>query len=239
MKYLNNNNSQYILSFLKKEFENNIRFFESDICKSIHIDPEITIISTMQTKGILSKQLENINSNIIYIKHYELNQTLSNISTKYCLILNSYDALIVDNLDSFFINKFLDFNVNFIFAGNQVPIPNIEIESLNNLFNLNYFKFLNSGLVFGYTEHLIDLYKNLEEFKYDMQHFFTDYPSSNYITRIFLNKKYLNFSDYASHIDSSCKLFSTIYSPYSYIEEDLNFRYIKTRYPYKSLIIDD
>lgn len=78
--------------------------------------------------------------------------------SKYTLIVDGSDAIILNNLDNDFIVRFKNINVPFIFNSDNYKFPCYEIEPFDFMYQNNFDRYLNGGVVFGYTDKLLEFY---------------------------------------------------------------------------------
>ncbi len=141
--------------------------------KRVCVSPKIAVIMAYNNKeeAITALQLELNNqlyinacqdfekkwSNIDKIKYYV--DALSKTTNEYSLLVDAFDVLFFKDIDESFIEKFKLFNKNIAFNATKNNYPNMKIsgESLGG----GEFKYLNAGIVFGYTEDLLRLYKEI------------------------------------------------------------------------------
>jgi len=191
MKYYNNDNIQYVLTALdgSPNLEN---------VEKITIDKDIAIITNLNENSILIKQL-NKNK----IKYYNLNN-IDKITENYSLLVFNKDAVIVNNLDNIFINKFLDFNKDYIFCGMIIDYPFIDSPIYKNNLLPTFNRYINSSLCFAYTDIIK---KIVVELQYSNKYDNTVFEQNNHLI-------YANHNDnfnFKNNIDIENKLFTSIY----------------------------
>jgi len=182
--YNENNERIYILHMPGKGTVENLRDLIEKNKKNIIIkDDDISII-VLATKNYIntSPVIEQLNyNNIEYYNGaenvdesnwsnslkvgYILNNLLK-IKTKYTLILDSRDTIICNNLDLEFINQFKKLKHKVIFNASASRHPSwSKIKKIDDKYKncLSSKPFLNSGVCFGETSHIISLYKKAQE----------------------------------------------------------------------------
>lgn len=130
--------------------------------------------------------------------------TLQEVSSDYCLILDSRDVAIASNLSDI-LSLYESYGVDVLYNAGDALHPNIEIEKIPNRNELGEFKYFNAGCCIGKTDTLKELYKealdiiaetNLEECPYS--------NSEQY----FLRQVYANhLNDGKMGIDYKCRIF--------------------------------
>ena len=198
---------------------NLINLFKNIIYKKISVSNDITIISIMNlpcyNNSFLVKQSINSNfkllvpddalnvssndwTNILKIKC--LVNVLPKVKTKYVLVLDGKDTVLVNDLDDEFITNFNNTKCDLIFNKQIIKYPNIEFDGEKE------FNYINAGVCFGYTDFVYEFYKECEELSSQETYIseYTNKPSEQYIVRKVAAKTKLNVG-----IDEHYILFST------------------------------
>ena len=168
----------YVLHFPGTGLEGHMDIIKENLNRDISVSKDISIISIMNRQcynllfiviqcyynkiHLYNDALEEINwNNTLKISH--ILSVLDNINTKYALILDGRDTIIVNDLQEQFIETFKTFNSPVIFNGTPVAYPDVCIESLSELLQIKgKQKFLNAGVCFGTVEGLKNFYSKAQ-----------------------------------------------------------------------------
>lgn len=222
MTYFNNKNEQYILNFPEKLDFNLTYFFIDDITRNIKIDKNITVITTINDSSSIFLNQCNLNSIPVIITTEEnINKELKKVNSLYTLIVK-HDSLLLKDLTDEFIQKFLNLNEPFIFAGSPFQIPDKNIENYSILMIKGLNKYINSGLLFGSTLEIVKLYNILDNFDRSI----TNFEYLNYIYRSVISHLYLVNKLKNSYLDSECKLFSSVLLSITKIKDNGEYKEI-------------
>lgn len=209
-------NAVYVGHFQGNAMKKSMEVVEEYSTNKIAISPRIAVIMafTDKSKAITALQLELNNieyvnacneevtkwSNVMKIKYYI--NALEKTIEEYSLLVDAYDVLFFKDLDEEFIYKFNQMNIEVLYNATKNNYPNIEIEDNNKRGELSDFKYLNAGVVFGKTEDLLKLYKEILEVS-DRKTIMNPWNSEQLYVRIAVEeKKHVG-------IDTECKLFQT------------------------------
>lgn len=216
MKVLSHNgNEVYVGHFQGNAIKKHLDIVEEYSTKKVTISPRIAVITafTDHDSSILALQLELSNmpytnactdksswSNIDKIKYFV--ETLEETTEEYSILLDGYDVLFFKDLDEGFIQKFESMNKKVIYNATKNNHPNMEIDMVDDRNSLGEFKYLNAGIVFGKTEDLLNLYKEILQItkREDIRN---PWQSEQLYVRIGVSgKAYVGF-------DHECNLFQT------------------------------
>lgn len=172
-------NSKYILYCpgLNKCDDVNINNLFKNYSLNVKVDSNISIC-TVATKDIIKQSfiISQCNSNGInvltsdsalnitkeqwkrYSKLEYIIENLKKCTTEYALVVDGSDTIILNNLDNDFIVKFKNINVPFIFNSDNYKFPCYEIEPFDFMYENKFDRYLNGGVVFGYTDKLLEFY---------------------------------------------------------------------------------
>jgi len=168
---------QYILHFPGMNFEESSKDFTFYKDLKFEVSPEISLISVFNSTcedSILCQQCKNNNLNLINSdaalavpdgKWYQpdkidfILECLYKVNTKYALVMDSRDVIIVNDLTNNFISTFESLNTPFIFNAQPNRYPNIQIEPMKVYLYKSQVRFLNGGVSFGLREELIKFYE--------------------------------------------------------------------------------
>lgn len=204
-----------------RTFERRLALKRHSTFKIKRIPENLTIITTandyFRENAILIKQLKA--SNIQFInavsedtkswnnrfKIRYILDTLKNITTEYCLILDSIDVAIVDNLDNI-IDDFKTYNVGALYNGTTEEFPTIQIEEIpNRVENYGPYSFFNAGCCIGETDALLKIYEEAQEI-IDNTNLEEDSHSNS--EQYFMRQVYAkHLNDGLIGVDWQCKIF--------------------------------
>jgi len=230
MKYLNNNNEQYILHFPSEDELNISYFFKEELNKKISVNNQITILTTIKDlhSTFLTQCLKN-KIPVIKTENNNILKEISHINTEYCLIVKEKDAILLNDLDDFFIEKFLSLSEPFVFAGMSSAFPSENLENFNILFFKGIYKYINSSLIFGKKDAIIEFFSNLN---FNLFKDSYNFKQDNTIFRTLLSDNFCKKDFNNSYIDSQAKLFSTIVCPFSYIKDNIDYKEVINKFDY-------
>jgi len=215
MKYLNNENEQYVLSFLNEK--SNILNTVFDYKTKISVNENIAIITNLKPDTLFIKQLVYNNIHYYLISNIEeISRCLKEIKENYILTVFNTDALIVKDLDVDFITKFDKLNINYLFASTEAcyPLP-IELNNIRISLTPSMNKYTNCYLCLGYKEFIAGIYKSIMDNNLHFGNKFMDYHK---------NLIYGSFKNYT--IDFYNMFFTTIIPQVNKIKQKDNIRYI-------------
>ncbi|NDO50755.1 hypothetical protein FMM75_15605 [Lachnospiraceae bacterium MD335] len=173
------NNPLYILHFPGHGLKDFMHIIDDNIDREIVVGDDISIISTMNQHcwegspvreqceknhiPIYNTALEEVEwSNPLKIKHAMI--CLNKVATKYALILDGRDVVLVRDMADEFIEKFKKFGKPILYNGTPVAFPKEPVEPLAELFQIRgKQKFLNAGVCFGEVEALKTFYARCAE----------------------------------------------------------------------------
>ena len=172
---------------------------------TISISDDITIISIMNKECIDTSPLhyQLTKSGISYLNDNSLLNVpsedwcnlakldaivklLPQVKTKYTLILDGRDVVLLDDLNDKFISKFESMNNDIVFNGQTYSHPKAPVESLFKIISdRRLSKYLNAGVCIGKTDALIKLYNLALHISKgnDHQNTINGKPSEQYIIR--------------------------------------------------------
>ena len=112
--------------------------------------------------NILNNKLKIIGKNTIIKKGFKIDifiKYLQGLDNEIILLNDAYDVFYLDNID-IIIKKFKSFNKNIVLSGekwysHQDPNNKIFFDTIAE----NVYKYINSGLIIGYSNDLLILYK--------------------------------------------------------------------------------
>ena len=113
-----------------------------------------SFIDNSDKNSFFINQINLNNLNVIYIEETSLFESLKTINSKFTLIIKEKDAVILKDLTDNFLNDFLNLDQDFVFAGMSFPVPVGNIENYNLLFFTGLYKYINSSLIFGFTDKI-------------------------------------------------------------------------------------
>lgn len=208
----------YVLHFPGNGMLGSKEHMEENIDRKISISDEISIISIMNKvcydTSVLRQQCDNNQIKIINtaydvenwintIKIPHILQSLSLVDTRYCLILDGRDTLLVNDIDDTFIDTYKSLGAPIIYNATDVRYPKTRIEPLQDIIKIKTkHRYLNAGVCVGKTESLIDFYTKAE--KILKQH--PDNDSEQYIIRL-CRQQYPELANF----DYDCKLFAVVH----------------------------
>lgn len=203
----------YIGHFQGNAVKKYLEVFEGLLQKKVIVSPRVSVITvfTEKEKAVGAIQLES--SNQAYVNAYkEENKPWSNpnkikyyidvlekTTSEYALLMDGYDVVFIKNIDEEFIKAFEGMNKRIIFNATKNNYPKI---TLNDEYSNNEFKYLNAGLVFGYTADLLSFYKKAYELTKDLR-IMNPWKSEQLYIRLAAK------NDENVGIDSECRLFQT------------------------------
>jgi hypothetical protein len=162
----------------------------------------IPYINPLKNRNIVWKQPEKIK--------YVL-EGLKQSNNEYCLILDGNDTVIVKDLANL-IEIFNTYNKKIVFNASIETYPAMQIEKVTPKSKIGPFNNLNSGIVFGKTNDLIDFYEKVSDF-YDSSN--KDNPTEQY----YIRNVYKDYTDEIT-IDNECKLFQVYFKNFVRKEND-------------------
>lgn len=184
--------------------------------KNITLPKDLTIVTwNNKHNSLLEQQLKKLNINYLNlvevgidwfsnrIKIHSFIEGFDKIKTKYVLGLDSFDVIIVGELENI-LEKFKNFNCNLLFNATNFNYPNYATHLNTPEENKNqYFKYLNSGCFIGEKNFIKSVFSEClflpEELK-------SQYPQSDQFLL-----KFLYFDKYPNiRIDSCCEIFQII-----------------------------
>lgn len=203
----------YVGHFQGNAVKKHLEVFEGLLQNKVIISPRVSVITvfTEKEKAVGAIQLES--SNQAYVNAYkEENKPWSNpdkikyyidvlekTTSEYALLMDGYDVVFIKNIDEEFIKAFEGINKRIIFNATKNNYPKI---TLNDEYSNNEFKYLNAGLVFGYTADLLSFYKKAYELTKDLKIMNPWKSEQLYIRLAAKNNENVG-------IDSECRLFQT------------------------------
>ncbi len=169
----------YVLHFPGTGLREYAFLAEANIERPIRISDELSIISIMTedyfANSYLKKQCAR-NHILIYnpvVEERNWNNTkkisyileaVDQIPTKYALILDGRDTILVHDLDNLFLKKFQMFQKGIVYNGTPVAFPDTVVENIQELLSISSKqKFLNAGVCVGEKEALKTFYKKAKE----------------------------------------------------------------------------
>lgn len=203
----------YVGHFQGNAIKKHLEVFEGLLQNKVIISPRVSVITvfTEKEKAVGAIQLES--SNQAYVNAYkEENKPWSNpdkikyyidvlekTTSEYALLMDGYDVVFIKNIDEEFIKAFEGMNKRIIFNATKNNYPKI---TLNDEYSNNEFKYLNAGLVFGYTADLLSFYKKAYELTKNLKIMNPWKSEQLYIRLAAKNNENVG-------IDSECRLFQT------------------------------
>ncbi len=203
----------YVGHFQGNAVKKHLEVFEGLLQNKVIVSPRVSVITvfTEKEKAVGAIQLES--SNQAYVNAYkEENKPWSNpdkikyyidvlekTTSEYALLMDGYDVVFIKNIDDEFIKAFEGMNKRIIFNATKNNYPKI---TLNDEYSNNEFKYLNAGLVFGYTADLLSFYKKAYELTKDLRIMNPWKSEQLYIRLAAKNNENVG-------IDSECRLFQT------------------------------
>ena len=135
-------------------------------------------------------------------KIHLLYDTLKNVKSKYCLILDGIDVTINENLDDI-IDIFNTYKKDIVFNATPWAHPHAEIDIIENRKELyGKYCYLNAGCCIGKTKALVKFYKEVAEIFDNTPETDENWESEQY----FVRKAFANHMDKV-WFDNECKLF--------------------------------
>ena len=191
----------YICHAFGRTFTRANYILENNFNNKIKINPDITLVSPMNEycykNSYLVKQL-NLNdipvmksNKIFYINEADWNNTfkieaiieiLEKTTTEFAVVLDGKDTCIIKDLDNNFINDFKKYNADIVYNSMAERYPNIRLDGEQSLTNTNHC-YINAGLCIGYTDKLLDFYKECLANINNTVNGWDDKPSEQYIVR--------------------------------------------------------
>lgn len=203
----------YVGHFQGNAVKKHLEVFEGLLQNKVIVSPRVSVITvfTEKEKAVGAIQLES--SNQAYVNAYkEENKPWTNpdkikyyidvlekTTSEYALLMDGYDVVFIKNIDEEFIKAFEGMNKRIIFNATKNNYPKI---TLNDEYSNNEFKYLNAGLVFGYTADLLSFYKKAYELTKDLRIMNPWKSEQLYIRLAAKNNENVG-------IDSECRLFQT------------------------------
>lgn len=232
MKYLNNGNQQYILSFSAEQSGILKMLFTTD--DKITVNEDVAIMTNLSDDSLFIQQLKANN-----IKYYKttfdnISSIIDNIVENFVLLVLDKDALIVNSLDDTFLTKFYSFNQDYVFGATANAFPLCFDFSITLKYPLipSFNRFIDSSICFGYKEVISKIFNKMKEIQY---HSPEQILEDNRISFYNAFNKDINVE---IHGDYQNKLFTDISPDLNYIEEKNGIRYIKERrLTYNNLIL--
>lgn len=109
-------------------------------------------------------------------------EMLEKTNSKYSLILDGKDTCICKDIDKDFINKFKEYNADIVYNCTPYRYPNREIEP-KEFIEINNFKYINAGVCIGYTDKLLQFYKECLVNITEVVNGWDGKPSEQYVIR--------------------------------------------------------
>lgn len=205
----------YVGHFQGNAVKKHLDVFEGLLQNKVRISPRVSVITvfTDKEKAVGSLQLEAscqayVNaynaeeenkawSNPDKIKYYI--DTLEKTTTEYALLMDGYDVVFIKDIDEEFIEAFNKMGKRIIYNATKNNYPRI---TLNDEYSNNEYKYLNAGLVFGYTRDLLSFYKKVYELTKDKK-IMNPWKSEQLYIRLAAK------DDKNVGIDSECRIFQT------------------------------
>lgn len=176
--YYNNENKQYILHF-PGEYMFGVDICELEINRKIKVSKDITICSPMTANYVENSYIKkqcDFNNIKLMNSEIALNtkvwnavdkitmiiEMLEQVDTEYTLILDGKDTIIVNDLDKDFINTYKEYNVDILFNADVSPFPSDYREYIPKEAIEYHTKFLNSGICFGKTNALLEMFREIQ-----------------------------------------------------------------------------
>lgn len=209
-------NHVYIAHFQGNAIKNYLEEVSILSNQKVSVSSKISIITTFFKKENALTALQMENSNISYVNAYvETEKKWSNVdkiqlfvnqlektTTPYSLLVDGHDVLFLRDLEEEFIEEYEHFGKEIVYNATKNNHPNCEIDEVENRDELGEFKYLNAGVVFGKTEALLRLYKEILELTKD-EEIINPWKSEQMYVRIGINRKE-NVT-----FDHQCVLFQT------------------------------
>lgn len=166
---------------------------------AVKIDNQVTLITVatedVKDKCPLIKQLEDSNISYINAAKYQpidkkwehkdkLNlivQALEEVKTPYVFIMDANDAIILNDIDSEFIEKWKSFDCDFLYNASDMLFPNLFCTDMEVgiPFSQHY---INAGVGFGFTDYAKEIYQTAYE--ESQQDNYYPFDSEQYYVRI-------------------------------------------------------
>lgn len=190
---------------------------EHGTVKYCTLPEELSIITfnSSYKKGILENQLDKLKVNyttlgkgINWKNHHNkitlINENIDRIKTKYVLVCDCYDVLVVRDLSSIlenFISIKKQNNVKIIFNATVYCHPNLKSQkNKEESFNLGRFQYLNSGIYIGETSYVKDFFSKIN----------LNSNIHSYDDQCYVKEQY--FKDFGEvAIDNKCQLFQVLF----------------------------
>lgn len=191
------NKRSNILLYIFKYIKNN----------KLEIDEDITLIPLANKpyfeNSLLKKQIESNNLNYLIpescyktTKWFMPNKSLyavealSQVKTKYALIVDVTDVLLLRSFDKTFIEKFNSFGADGIFNSSWNPFPNFWCYKIPDFPETSIRKQHNAGVVFGKTDVLLRFYQDY----YQLLSAFPNIINEQFFTKLILRKGFYNIT---------------------------------------------
>lgn len=201
--------------------QSKLDLMESKIATEFKVPENVQIITTVDEESIekspLIKQLnynktEYINSALgkdtsdwCNRKKIQLiYDALQSVTKEYCLILDGWDVVIVNNLMDI-IEDFKSYGVKVLYNATVADFPDVKIETIPNQKEMGTFCYFNAGCCIGETETLKKIYKEALDLINQ-----TDLTQEKHADseQYWLRKVFANHTDdYTIGIDYLCKIF--------------------------------
>ena len=191
----------YICHAFGKIFFNSKDILESHINDNIKVDSSISIVSPMNkncyTQSYLVKQCKHNNLSLpISEKLFKISsekwsnvfkiegiiEILKKTTTEFAVVLDGKDTCIVKDLDFNFINEFKKYKADIVYNAMNFKYPFANLETRQFLEN-NHFRYINAGLCIGYTDKLLQFYKECIHNIEGAMNGWNNRPSEQYVVR--------------------------------------------------------
>jgi hypothetical protein len=178
--YLNKDkNPLYVLHFPGTGFYGFEDILKDNLTRKFTVHEDISIISIMDSTCYASSpirtQCENNNitlfnsaineenwDNTLKIKY--ILESLEQVTTKYCLIIDGRDAVISHDLDEEFIEKYKSLNIPIVYNGTPTIYPQVPLEPIQEIVKISgKQKFINAGVCIGDVDSLKEFYLKAQE----------------------------------------------------------------------------
>lgn len=191
----------YICHAYAEVFLKSKNIFEENLNNIFKVDKSITIISPMNkscyNRSYLVKQCELNNVQLLkseklfnisindwsnLFKIEGIIEMLEKTTTEFAVVLDGKDTCIIKDLDESFIEEFKKYNADIVYNSMPHRYPNVAIES-REFIEANNFKYINAGLCIGYTNKLLQFYKECLANINDVMLGYDKKPSEQYVIR--------------------------------------------------------
>ena len=212
MKYICNNKEQYLLSLVPVSNNFDIKYlFINELKESIKISEDITIlVNKLGINSILTQQFKDNNINYILFDLNDLPIKIFEVKTKYCLILNVVDAIILKDLDDKFINHFkqIDGGSGILASATNSKVIAFDFEEGRQLLVDSDFKYADLSICFGLTDAMTRYISYIND-QYLTNQSFVD--ACQYNSRVFISTvARLSLSADRYEFDYNNELFTTV-----------------------------